>query len=120
MAVVSSSSSVSLLVLSLMLFCSMAAALGAPGGWVPVDPESPEVVAAGNFAVDAHNKAENDNLGFEDVASGEEQVVAGFQYKLVIDARSGHGVYQYEAVVWAKPSPDSYSLISFKQLGNGV
>ncbi|RAL51098.1 hypothetical protein DM860_005454 [Cuscuta australis] len=96
----------------------MAAELSTPaGGWEPVDPKSPEVVAAGSFAVVAHNEAENDNLVFEDVASGEKQMAARFQYKLVIDARSGHGVYQYEAVVWVKRSRlNSYSLISFKQL----
>ncbi|VFQ87819.1 unnamed protein product [Cuscuta campestris] len=118
MAVISRSSS--LLVLSLMLFCSMAAAaaLGRPGGWVPVDPKSAEAVAAGKFAVGAHNKAENDSLKFEEVKSGEEQVVAGIKYRLVVDARGGGdgGVRSYEAVVWDKPSPKSYQLISFKKL----
>ncbi|RAL51101.1 unnamed protein product [Cuscuta campestris] len=117
MAVISRSSS--LLVLSLMLFCSMAAAaLGRPGGWVPVDPKSAEAVAAGKFAVGAHNKAENDSLKFEGVKSGEEQVVAGIKYKLVVDARGGGdgGVRSYEAVVWDNSSPKSYQLISFKKL----
>ncbi|KAK6148247.1 hypothetical protein DH2020_019159 [Rehmannia glutinosa] len=51
--------------------------------------KDPEVVTAAKFAITEHNKKANTKLVFVDVVKGEEQIVQGSMYRLVISAKDG-------------------------------
>lgn len=121
----SSSSSALLLLLFLSLFLikfSQAHADAAsrraliPGGWSPIKNLSdPDVVAIANFAVSEHNKllasSKKPLLGLSRIVKGKQQVVAGMNYKLVIEASDGK---RYEVTVWEKVWEHVRKLTSFK------
>ncbi|KAF3628410.1 Cysteine proteinase inhibitor 5 [Capsicum annuum] len=87
------------------------------GGWKPItDIKDPEVVEAGKFAVDEHNKEAKTTLEFQEVTKGESQVVQGINYRLTISAKDGDSLHNYLAEVWVKPGGKSKSLTSFKEL----
>ncbi|KAF3628411.1 Cysteine proteinase inhibitor 5 [Capsicum annuum] len=88
-----------------------------PGGWKPIsDMKDPEVVEAGKFAVDEHNKEAKTVLEFQEVTKGESQVVRGINYRLTISATDGDSLHNYLAKVWIKPGGKSKSLTSFEEL----
>ena len=87
------------------------------GGWRPIENVSdPHVQEIGKFAVTEHNKKATASLKFQSVVSGETQVVAGTNYRLVIAAADGGASNKYEAVVWEKSWMDFRSLTSFKRV----
>jgi len=85
------------------------------GDWEPITSITEEVTKIGKFAVDEHNKEAKTTLEFQKVIKGENQVVEGINYRLVIEAKDGDSTHNYLAVVWDKPDK-SKSLTSFKQL----
>jgi hypothetical protein len=75
------------------------------GGWNPIkDVSDPRIHELGGWAVSEHVKRDNYGVRFVKVVSGEEQVVSGMNYKLVIaatDAARKSATYGAAAVVRA-------------------
>lgn len=93
--------------------------LGPPrtGAWSPITNVSdPHVGEIGSYAVTEHNREANANLVLIKVIKGEEQVVGGVNYKLVLEAKDDDGgkVGNYEAVVLERAWEKSLKLTSFK------
>lgn len=107
----------SIILISSIFFHFSAALGGAAGGWTLLkDVNAPGVVAIGQFAVDEHNKEAGTKLEFQGVVKAESQVVAGTNYRLVINAKDGGHVGKYLVVVWDKPWEKFKKLTSFKQM----
>ncbi|XP_058196892.1 cysteine proteinase inhibitor 1-like [Rhododendron vialii] len=86
------------------------------GGWRQIkDLNAPEVQEAAQFAVTEYNKEAGTHLDYQSVVSGETQVVAGTNYRLVIAAKDGTVSGNYEAVVWVKPWARYRNLTSFRK-----
>ncbi|CAN6284221.1 unnamed protein product [Urochloa humidicola] len=85
------------------------------GGWGPIkDVSDPHIQEIGGWAVAEHVKLANDGLRFGGVVSGEEQVVAGMNYKLVLDAKGADGtVAAYRAFVYEQSWTNTRELMSF-------
>lgn len=77
-----------------------------PGGFTQVSTTSREVLQAATFAVQAHDAM----LSLKKVVSAEQQVVAGFNYKLTLITSDGR---KADAVVWHKLD-DSLELTFWK------
>ncbi|KAJ8636155.1 hypothetical protein MRB53_010422 [Persea americana] len=88
------------------------------GAWEPIKdvPNDPHVQGLGKFAVLEYNKENKANLSFERVVDGQEQVVAGVNYQLTVEAMAGKVTKTYEALVWEKDWEGFKSLISFKPI----
>lgn len=109
------------LLLSLVLSSVYVSQAARPGGWSPIsDIKNPHIVEVGKFAVSEYNKQNKAGLKFVEVVSGESQVVAGINYRLIVAADEGvsmasnGGSKKYEAVVWEQPWLKSMNLTSFK------
>ncbi|KAI8524980.1 hypothetical protein RHMOL_Rhmol13G0191900 [Rhododendron molle] len=86
------------------------------GGWRQIkDLNAPEVQEAAQFAVTEYNKEAGTHLDYQSVVSGETQVVAGTNYRLMIAAKDGAVPGNYEAVVWVKPWAHYKNLTSFRK-----
>ncbi|XP_072989549.1 cysteine proteinase inhibitor 1-like [Typha latifolia] len=108
-----------LLLLLLLLHLANASDSGKPplvGGWQPIKNTSdPHVQEIASFAVSEHNKAKQTDLVFQKVVKAESQVVAGTNYRVVVEAKDHNGkVAKYEAVVWEKTWEGFRQLTSFK------
>jgi Aspartic acid proteinase inhibitor len=104
------------LLLSFLLAAShVVASKPMPGGWSPIKNVTDQhVKSLGAFAVSEHEKVAKDNLVFVQVVSGEQQVVAGMNYRLVLETKNGDGaVAKYVAVVWEKLWANTRQLTSF-------
>ncbi|GFP99823.1 cysteine proteinase inhibitor 5 [Phtheirospermum japonicum] len=92
------------------------------GGWQPIkNLTDPSVVKIANFAVAEHNQEPKaTKLEFVSIISGERQVVAGLNYKLVISAtESGSKSTKpdyYSTTVYEKSWEKLLKLISFQKL----
>ncbi|MGI4370263.1 cystatin domain-containing protein, partial [Klebsiella pneumoniae] len=87
------------------------------GGWRPIkDLNSAEVQDVAQFAVSEHNKQANDKLQYQRVVRAHSQVVAGTNYRLVIAAKDGPVLGNYEAFVWDKPWMQFRNLTSFRKV----
>ncbi|CAN4114648.1 unnamed protein product [Withania somnifera] len=107
----------SIFLISSIFFHFSTALGGTVGGWTPInDVNALDVVAIGQFAVNEHNKEAGTKLEFQNIVKGESQVVAGTNYRLVINAKDGGHVGKYLAIVWDKPWEKSKKLTSFKQM----
>ncbi|KAL8469148.1 hypothetical protein ACS0TY_032110 [Phlomoides rotata] len=107
----------SVLVLALPILGAAVGRSPLVGGWRPIaDPNAPEVVKIAKFAVDQHNKEAKTSLVFEKVVKGEQQVVAGVNYRLVISAAEGRAAAPktYKAVVYSRSWENYQKLISFE------
>ncbi|KAJ9558123.1 hypothetical protein OSB04_012737 [Centaurea solstitialis] len=83
--------------------------------WKPItDVTDPTVVDIGKFAVDEHNKQDQESLKFTKVVKGETRVFAGMNYNLTIMAVDGNTENNYVAFVWDKPWQKFRQLLSFK------
>uniref|UniRef100_A0A3Q7G1E0 Cysteine proteinase inhibitor n=1 Tax=Solanum lycopersicum TaxID=4081 RepID=A0A3Q7G1E0_SOLLC len=100
---------------TILLHISDARSVGRQDDWEPITNITKEVIEIGKFAVDEHNKEAKTTLKFQKVIKGENQVVVGMNYRLVIEAKDGDSTHNYLAQVWDKPD-NSKSLTSFKQL----
>ncbi|MQM02766.1 hypothetical protein Taro_035539 [Colocasia esculenta] len=84
------------------------------GGYRPIeDIDDPYVQEIGKFVVEEHNKQAGQGLVFVRVVSGEQQVVSGTNYKLVVAAEDAGATNKYEAVVYDKPWENFRELTSF-------
>ncbi|KAL9256588.1 Cysteine proteinase inhibitor 1-like protein [Drosera capensis] len=105
--------------LAIAFFPSLISALGGPpivGGYNPISRlNDPSITDIAVFAVTEHNRIEHSNLKFLKVVKGEQQVVAGMNYRLVIVAEEEEGGEggKYEAVVYVRPWEHLRSLTSF-------
>ncbi|KAG8371572.1 hypothetical protein BUALT_Bualt13G0101900 [Buddleja alternifolia] len=70
-----------------------------------IDLKDPHVVHIGEFAVTEHNNQNKTTLEFVEIVKGEKQVVAGFNYKLLIAAKDG-----------ATSMPNNYEAVIFEDL----
>lgn len=104
-----------LLPLLLISFSSHVPAAPLPGGWYPIENiTDPHVQEIGNYAVSEYNRQSGDNLNFVRVVSGETQVVAGVNYRLIIETTDAEGnVARYQAMVWEKAWQGFRQLTSF-------
>ncbi|XP_021766658.1 cysteine proteinase inhibitor 5-like [Chenopodium quinoa] len=109
-----------LVVLSLLaVIISVASAAGLRsgtevGGFKPIENlGDPYVQDIAKFAVKEHNEQEDSHLGIEKIVKGEEQVVAGKNYRLTIAANDSH---YYETVVYDKPWAKFRSLTYFRSV----
>ncbi|RRT59205.1 hypothetical protein B296_00014443 [Ensete ventricosum] len=91
---------------------------GLDGGWTAIeDLKDPHVREIAEFAVSEHNMLEKTNLTLRKVEGGESQVVAGMNYRLVLEVRDGSGASaRYEAVVWEKTWEHFRKLTSYRKL----
>ncbi|CAN6289027.1 unnamed protein product [Urochloa humidicola] len=102
--------------------CSVAPAAAARvapqivGGWNPIkDVSDPHIQELGGWAVSEHVRKANDGLRFGKVVSGEEQVVSGMNYKLVIEATDGAGKSGwYGAAVYEQEWTKTRQLLAFE------
>lgn len=86
------------------------------GKWTPIkDVNDPDIQDLGRWAISEHVKQASDGLSFSKVVSCEEQVVAGTNYKLVIEATRGADGKSatYGAVVYEKEWTKTRQLLSF-------
>jgi hypothetical protein len=64
------------------------------GGYFPIDSlNDPHIQELGRWAVSQFDKISNSGLMFNSVVGGEQQVVAGMRYHLIIDASNPNGKY---------------------------
>nr|CAB3501643.1 unnamed protein product [Digitaria exilis] len=85
------------------------------GGWGVIrDVNDAHVQEIGAWAVAEHVKRASDGLRFGRVAGGERLLVAGYNYRLRIDAvnLAGQNV-TYNAVVYEQPWTNTRQLVSF-------
>ncbi|KAH7427590.1 hypothetical protein KP509_10G050700 [Ceratopteris richardii] len=106
--------------LLLLLALSLATvATAIPGGRekIPNAQDDPEIHRLAVFAVNKYNSQKGLKLKLAEVVSGEQQVVAGMMYYLVIKVSSkGHITEYYEAQIWVQAWRDFESLESFKKI----
>ncbi|GAB2212990.1 hypothetical protein Droror1_Dr00021001 [Drosera rotundifolia] len=111
-----------LLFLAIAFFPSLISALGGPpiaGGYSPISRlNDPSITDIAVFAVTEHNRIAHSNLKFVKVVKGEQQVVAGVNYRLLIVAEEEDGGVggKYQAVVYERPWEHFRSLTSFVKL----
>jgi hypothetical protein len=88
------------------------------GGWSPIkDVSDPYIQEIGGWAVAEHARRANDGLRFGRVTRGEEQVVAGMNYNLVLDATDANGATAaYGAFVYDQAWTKTRELRSFSAL----
>jgi hypothetical protein len=74
------------------------------GGYRPVSVTDKDAIAAADFAVQAQSKNEKDRPKLElgKLTKAEAQVVAGRNFRLQMDVKTGGKVRRAQAVVWAK------------------
>jgi len=85
----------------LFLFVFSDAAKVVPGGYKRVDINGKDIVAASKFAeMELAKKTETKGAKLVDVASAYSQVVAGTNYKLVLDLMVAKKLVYYEVVVF--------------------
>lgn len=106
-----------LLTTATLLLLVAAARAGQPlaGGWSPIrNVSDPHIQELGGWAVTEHVRRANDGLRFGEVTGGEEQVVSGMNYKLVLDATDADGkVAAYGAFVYEQSWTNTRELVSF-------
>lgn len=66
-----------------------------------------------------HNNVTKDSLVFVQVVKGDQQVVSGMNYRLVLEAKDAKEVVaKYLAVVWEQSWTNSTRLTSFKSVSS--
>jgi len=85
------------------------------GGWRPIkDVNDPHIQELGSWAVSEHVRQANDGLRFGEVVSGDEQVVSGMNYMLLIEATNGAGKSAtYGAAVYEQEWTKTRKLLAF-------
>ncbi|KQK15427.1 cysteine proteinase inhibitor 8 [Brachypodium distachyon] len=90
------------------------------GGWRPIpDVSEPRIQELGGWAVAQHARLATDRLRFLRVTRGEQQVVAGMNYRLFVDAQDAAGrSAPYVAVVYEQSWTNTRKLTSFDPAAN--
>ncbi|XP_074274037.1 cysteine proteinase inhibitor 5-like [Silene latifolia] len=106
-------SSIILLSFVLVIFLSCVSSIDAiVGGWKPVKSVTdPHLVDVARFAVLENNKKTGKSLELVKINKGEYQVINGFQYRLIVDAKAKGKTKSYQATV--VESGKKLELISF-------
>ncbi|CAA7399318.1 unnamed protein product [Spirodela intermedia] len=88
------------------------------GAYEPIqDPEDAHIQALAKYAVRQHKKESGESLVLNRVLGGQQQVVAGMNYRLVIGAAGWSGVEElYLAVVYEKPWKTFRNLTVFEPI----
>ncbi|CAA6659170.1 unnamed protein product [Spirodela intermedia] len=98
----------------LFLFGSVGSQSTIPGRFYPIEVvNDPHIQEIGEFAVSENNKQSGVQLVFIRVISGEKQVVAGINFRLVVEAKEGEAVHQYETLVYEQVWTGYRQLTSF-------
>ncbi|GKV15064.1 hypothetical protein SLEP1_g25865 [Rubroshorea leprosula] len=101
--------------LLLRLICAGASARLGVGGWQPIkDLNDSHVKGIAEFAVAEINKQSETNLKLDSIVKGEQQVVSGVNYRLILAIKDGVQSKSYEVTVWEKAWENFRKLISFK------
>nr|AFK36636.1 unknown [Lotus japonicus] len=87
----------------------------APGGWVPVT-NSIEIEILARFAVDEHNEKEKAALVLVRAIHAYSKVVAGVEYRVILEAKDGEKANYYEAEIF-EGLDHIKKLVEFKLLG---
>ncbi|KAL6645597.1 hypothetical protein ACP70R_017205 [Stipagrostis hirtigluma subsp. patula] len=109
-----------ILVAAVVYAAAMPAAALILGVWAPIpDVNDAHIQEVGAWAVAEHGKRANDGLRFGSVVSGEQQVVAGMNYRLVVDAMNLAGQHvRYNAAVYEVEWTNTRELQSFEKAAN--
>ncbi|CAM8989847.1 hypothetical protein QQ045_008335 [Rhodiola kirilowii] len=109
-----------IILVHLIVSCALTSSTSVPprfGGWHPIeDVNDPMIQDLAKFAVTEQNKLQGARLQFERVIEGEEQVVAGINYRLILAASSDGTLGKYEAVLYVKPWQNFRKLTSFRSV----
>ncbi|CAI9106779.1 OLC1v1005998C1 [Oldenlandia corymbosa var. corymbosa] len=82
-----------------------------------LDPKAPEVVDAGKFAIQEHNRIDSTNLQFREVARAQQELVsAGADLSLVIGADKENGDVAYFLAHVLRALDATKTLESFVEL----
>ncbi|XP_078153141.1 uncharacterized protein LOC144548344 [Carex rostrata] len=94
-----------LLIFFLLAASNLVTSKPMPGGWSPIkNLKDQHVKDLGVFAVSKHGEVTKDSLVFVQVVKGDQQVVSGMNYRLVLEAKDEKEVVaKYLAVVWEQP-----------------
>ncbi|KAK7410953.1 hypothetical protein VNO78_02207 [Psophocarpus tetragonolobus] len=107
----------SIALLSMLLFSDAARSDALVGGWSPIkDVNDPDIAEIANYAVTEYDKRSGAKLKLSSVVKGQTQVVAGTNYRLVLETTNGSATKNYRAVVWEKPWIHFRNLTSFDPL----
>ncbi|KAK7411050.1 hypothetical protein VNO78_02403 [Psophocarpus tetragonolobus] len=103
--------------LSLLLFSDAGRSDALVGGWSPIkDVNDPHVVEIANYAVTEYDKRSGAKLKLLNVVKGQTQVVAGTNYRLILETTNDSATKNYRAIVWEKPWLHFRNLTSFDPL----
>ncbi|XP_078181484.1 cysteine proteinase inhibitor 8-like [Carex rostrata] len=94
-----------LLIFFLLAASNLVTSKPMPDGWSPIkNLKDQHVKDLGVFAVSKHDEVTKDSLVFVQVVKGDQQVVSGMNYRLVLEAKDEKEVVaKYLAVVWEQP-----------------
>ncbi|KAH0793605.1 Clan IH, family I25, phytocystatin-like peptidase inhibitor [Histomonas meleagridis] len=84
------------------------------GGVSNANPNEEFIINVYKQAVALHNSTQNDNLEFVKIISVSQQVVSGFIFRGVIEAKKGDAVGQYEVDVWQKAGGREIEIQKFQ------
>ena len=84
------------------------------GGISNADSNDEFIINVYKQTIDLHNSKENDNLEFVKIVSVTKQVVSGFMFRGVIEAKKGNSVGQYEVDVWQKAGGKEIEIQKFQ------
>ena len=84
------------------------------GGISNADANDEFIINVYKQAVELHNSQQNDNVEFVKIISVSKQVVSGFMFRGVIEAKKGDAVGQYEVDVWQKAGGKEIEIQKFQ------
>ncbi|GMN36567.1 hypothetical protein TIFTF001_006113 [Ficus carica] len=83
-------------------------------GWTTIkNLNAAHVKEIADYAVSEHNKQSKASLKLTRIVSGETQVVAGTNYRLILAVKNKEAAERYQAVVWEKAWEHYRNLTSF-------
>ncbi|XP_004295573.1 PREDICTED: cysteine proteinase inhibitor 1-like [Fragaria vesca subsp. vesca] len=84
------------------------------GAWEIIkDIGDPHVQEIAKWGVSEYNRQSHKGLVFQRVISGQEQSVAGWNYKLITSIKDGSSIVNYEVYVYERVWENFRQLISF-------
>jgi hypothetical protein len=86
------------------------------GGHSPADVNDENLISVFKQGVDSYNAQNSASLQFVSVESATKQVVAGFNFKGVINVLEGGAAAKYQVTVWQKPGGQVIEVTEFTKL----
>jgi hypothetical protein len=99
-----------------IIYATATPATAIPGGWSNINITNPHIQELGKWAVLEENKSGIYNIKFQKVVSGDQQIVNGVNYRLIIDALRVdglHGTYQAGLFEQDSTNPNTRKLKYF-------